>query len=202
MTAERDLLKSEVEKLKARLNKCEENARKLAGDLKESKEAEQASQTSLVAMTEQLDKEAEEVKKLKSKLDKDAGELKKLKDRVAKDADELKKLNDKVKALEHIDGTGNYPFIARAWGAEKEYRESLDNFGAEPRPLVRNPSIGEKEFFGCLGAQIKYPPSLLTMCSDYGAVLSTEVAFNLLKGQGCSHYRALSDGRVQVDGNA
>lgn len=201
ITAERDSLKSEVESLRARLTKSDEVASKLPKDLKASKDTELASQTAMTAMIAQLDKEAEQVKKLKSHLGKGAGELK-LKEKIAEDADELEKLKDKVKALEHNDGTCNYAFAGWAKIAEKEYYEALDIFGDAPKPLVGNPSLEEEAFFNWFGEEIKYLPTLLTMCSDYGAALSTEAAFNLLQRHHCSHHTTLSDGQIVVDGSA
>lgn len=202
IAAERDSLKSEVEELKARLAKSEGVAFKLAEDLKASKTAEEASQAAMTAMTSQLDKEAEEVKQLKSQLGQSADELKKIKGKAAEDASEAKKLKEKFKTLEHKDGTCNYAFASWAKSAEKEYCKALERFGAAPKPLVGNPSLGEEAFFKWPGEEFKYLPTLLAMCSDYGAVISTEATFNLLEGQGCNHLAALTDGQIAIDGTA
>lgn len=111
----------------------------------------------------------------------------------------MKKLKAKIADLEHSDGTRNYGFAAFALDAVNNYREALSTVGAELNPLVGDPSIREFEFFRWLTYEFKVLMSLLTSSADYGGALATEATFNLLEGQGCSHFPALSDGRVLVD---
>lgn len=125
-----------------------------------------------------------------------------MKAKVEEDANELKKLKDRVQALEHEAGIHNYGLARQALEAERQYREALASVGASPKPLTGSPSIGAGEFFGWLREELKVLPTLMTMCSDYGAALVTEATFNLLERQGCNHYPALSDGRIQIDEGA
>lgn len=139
-------------------------------------------------MTDQLNKEADEVKRLNVKLE--------------KDAENMKKLKEKVEVLERESGPRHYAIAARAMGIENEYKSALADFGATPKPLTGSPSIGDEEFFGWLNYEFKVLPKLLTLCSDYGVVVATEAAFNLLERTGCNHFTAFCDGHARIDDKA
>lgn len=188
LIAERDSLRKQVGDLRAQLAASAKNAEKLSSALKDSNKAKEASESAVALMSKRFNEEADEVKRLKAKVD--------------EDADELKKLKAKISDLEHSAGTRNYGFAAFALDAVNNYREASSTVGAETNPLVEDPSIGEFEFFRCFTEELKVLQSLLTSSADYGAALGTEVAFNVLEGQGWPHYFALSDGRISIDNKA